>query len=124
MALNVNRVTLAGNIVRDPETRDAGEGSVTNFTIAVNRPKSDEADFVDIAAWNNIGKAVADYKKKGDPVFVEGALRIRSYEDNDGNRKYRTQIQATNVQFLPSKRDESGSSNDSSDNENFDDIPF
>lgn len=121
---NLNRVQQAGNLVRDPEVREVGDGKVTNFTIAVNRPKSDGVDFLDIAAWGAVGASVAEYKKKGDPVFVEGSIRVKDYEDQEGKKRYRYQIQASSVQFLPTRGENSGGNGGGNSETDVSDIPF
>jgi single-stranded DNA-binding protein len=82
-----NRVILAGNLSRDPEIKFTNEGvPVTNFELAVNRVRSKKegtVDFFDVTAWRELGEAVANHKRKGDPVLVEGRLQYRSWEAED-----------------------------------------
>jgi len=90
-----NHVILAGNLVRDPETRQAGSGEVTNATIAVNERDSDKAHFIDIASWD------AEVPGgKGDAVIVEGEFRTRSYE-KDGRKVYRQEVNCARVSGPP-----------------------
>ena len=73
--VSFNRVVLAGNLTRDPELRFTQEGvPVANFSIAVNRvrSKSEAVDFFNVSCWRELGERVANYKKKGDPIVVEG----------------------------------------------------
>jgi len=92
----VNLVILAGNLVRDPETRQAGSGEVTNATVAVNERDSDKAHFIDISLWD------ADIPGgKGDPVIVEGEFRTRSYENKEGRKVYKQEVNANRVSGLP-----------------------
>ena len=73
--VNFNRVILAGNMTRDPELRFTNDGiPVCSFGIAVNRvrSRSEEVDFFNISAWRELGETIANYKKKGDPILVEG----------------------------------------------------
>ena len=84
-----NRVVLAGNLTRDPELRFTQSGvPVANFGLAVNRvrSKNEEVDFFDVTAWRELGETVTNYKKKGDPILVEGRLQYRSWEANDDGR--------------------------------------
>jgi single-strand DNA-binding protein len=103
---NYNRVILAGNLTREPELRFVevdGEGvPVCSFGLAVNRvrSRSEEADFFDVSAWRELGETIANYKKKGDPILVEGRLQHRSWEAQDGSRRSKVDIVAENIQFL------------------------
>ena len=103
---NYNRVILAGNLTKDPELRFVevdGDGvSVCSFGIAVNRvrSRSEEVDFFDISAWRELGETIANYKKKGDPILVEGRLQYRTWEAQDGSKRSKVDVIADNVQFL------------------------
>ncbi len=145
--VNFNRVVLAGNLTRDPELRFTNNGiPVCQFGLAVNRvrSKSEEVDFFDITAWRELGETIANYKKKGDPILVEGKLQYRTWEAQDGSKRSKVDVVADNVQFLGGRGDAGGeggapaeggqrsragarqSSRDDVDlnEEDFDDIPF
>lgn len=144
--VSFNRVVLAGNLTRDPELRFTNNGiPVCQFGIAVNRvrSKSEEVDFFDITAWRELGETIANYKKKGDPILVEGKLQYRTWEAQDGSKRSKVDVVADNVQFLgrgegggeggaPSggdQRSRAGARPSSRDDvdlneEDFDDIPF
>ncbi len=101
--VSFNRVVLAGNLTRDPELRFTSNGiPVCDFGIAVNRvrSKSEEVDFFDITAWRELGETIANYKKKGDPILVEGKLQYRTWEAQDGSKRSKVDVVADNVQFL------------------------
>jgi single-strand DNA-binding protein len=101
--VNFNRVMLAGNLVRDPELRHTSNDiPVCSFSIAVNRVRSkDEAvDFFTISAWRELGETIAQYKKKGDPILVEGRLQYRTWEAEDGTKRSMVDVVADGVQFL------------------------
>ena len=101
--VSFNRVVLAGNLTRDPELRFTGGGiPVCEFGLAVNRvrSKNEEVDFFDITAWRELGETIANYKKKGDPILVEGRLQYRSWEAQDGSKRSKVDVVADNVQFL------------------------
>src|SRR5215218_11287099 len=103
--VSFNRVVLAGNLTRDPELRFTKEGvPVAGFGLAVNRvrSKSDEVDFFDVSAWRELGETIANYKKKGDPVLVEGRLQYRSWKAQDGSKRSKVDVVADNIQFLGS----------------------
>ena len=101
--VSFNRVILAGNLTRDPELRFTNDGvPVCSFGLAVNRvrSKSEEVDFFDISAWRELGETIATYKKKGDPILVEGRLQYRTWEAQDGSKRSKVDVVADNVQFL------------------------
>jgi single-strand DNA-binding protein len=103
---NYNRVILAGNLTKDPELRFVevdGEGiPICSFGLAVNRvrSRSEEVDFFDISAWRELGETIANYKKKGDPILVEGRLQYRTWEARDGSKRSKVDVVADTVQFL------------------------
>ncbi|MCA1838475.1 MAG: single-stranded DNA-binding protein [Actinobacteria bacterium] len=102
--VSFNRVVLGGNLTRDPELRFTQNGvPVCSFSIAVNRvrPKNSEAvDFFNVSAWRELGETVANYKKKGDPILVEGRLQYRSWQAQDGVKRSAVEVVADRVQFL------------------------
>ena len=105
-----NKVILMGNLTRDPEVRSTPSGqSVTAFGIASNRTytvggpggeKKEEVTFVDVDFWGRRGEVVAQYLKKGDPIFVEGRLTYRQWEDKDGNKRNKLSVTAENFEFI------------------------
>jgi single-strand DNA-binding protein len=115
--VSFNRVVLAGNLTRDPELRFTGGGvPVASFGLAVNRvrSKNDDVDFFDITAWRKLGETVTNYKKKGDPILVEGRLQYRTWEAQDGSKRSKVDVVADNIQFLAGKADGNGASSSSS----------
>ena len=101
-----NKCILIGRLTADPELKKAGETSVTNFTLAVDRPFKNnkgekETDFVRIVVFGKQAENVSEYLKKGRLATVEGRLQIRSYEDKEGAKKYVSEIIANNVIFMP-----------------------
>lgn len=113
----LNRVILIGRVTKDPELRYTSSGSpVLNMTIAVDRPFTNqqgerEADFIDVVVWNKQAENCANYLGKGRLVAVEGRLQIRSYEDNQGNRRRVAEVVANNVRFLPDGKNGGGRKN-------------
>jgi single-strand DNA-binding protein len=106
--VSFNRVILAGNLTRDPELRFTQSGTpVCGFGLAVNRvfSKNEEVDFFNVSAWRELGERVANYKKKGDPVLVEGRLQYRTWEAQDGSKRSAVDVVADNVQFLGGRAD-------------------
>ena len=101
--VSFNRVVLAGNLTRDPELRFTQEGvPVASFSIAVNRvrSKSEAVDFFNVSCWRQLGERVANYKKKGDPILVEGRLQYRTWQAPDGAKRSAVEVVADRVQFL------------------------
>jgi single-strand DNA-binding protein len=106
--VSFNRVILAGNLTRDPELRFTQSGTpVCGFGLAVNRvfSKNDEVDFFNVSAWRELGETIANYKKKGDPILVEGRLQYRTWEAQDGTKRRAVDVVADNVQFHRGRRD-------------------
>jgi single-strand DNA-binding protein len=113
--VSFNRVIIAGNLTRDPELRFTQGGiPVCDFGIAVNRvrSKNEEVDFFDVSAWRELGETIANYKKKGDPILLEGRLQYRTWEAQDGSKRSKVDVVADNVQFLgrPGDSDDGASS--------------
>jgi single-strand DNA-binding protein len=107
----LNHIVIMGRLVRDPEYRSTGSGiSVANFSVAVDRDFSGkdggekETDFIDCVAWRKTAEFVTKYMKKGSMVVVAGRLQIRSWTDNDGNKRRTAEVVADNVYFGESKR--------------------
>lgn len=99
--MSINRVVLLGNMTRDPELRRTGTGkAVTNFTLALNRYKSDDADFVDCVCWEKIAENTAQYCHKGSKVAVEGSIQTGSYVDKDGNNRKTVNVLCNRVEFI------------------------
>ena len=102
----MNRAFLVGNLTRDPELRKTqNDVSVCTFTIACNRRFTNangqrEADFLNIVVWRGQADNCYRYLKKGRRVAVSGSIQTRSYEGQDGNRRYVTEIVADEVEFL------------------------
>ncbi|EOD00033.1 single-stranded DNA-binding protein [Caldisalinibacter kiritimatiensis] len=103
----MNSVVLIGRLTRDPELRFLpGNGrAVATFTIAVDRPFTNaqgerEADFLRIVVWGRQAENCANYLGKGRLVGVQGRIQTRSYDTNQGDRRYVTEIVADRVQFL------------------------
>ena len=103
----MNKVILIGNLVRDLETRETPSGkTVANFSIAVNRPFSNDTDFFNITVWDKQAENCAKFLKKGSKVGIVGYLYNRSYEANDGTKRTVTEVNATEVEFLTPKQAE------------------
>lgn len=108
----LNKVLLIGNLTRDPELRSTPSGqSVANFGLATNRvwkdPQTGErreaAEFHNIVMWRRLAEIAGQYLRKGSKIFVEGRLQTRSWQDQNGNKRYTTEIVAENMQMLDRK---------------------
>lgn len=104
----INKAILFGNLTRDPELRAMPSGmNVCNFSIATNRvykdrdgKKQEQTDFHNVVVFGRQADTVNQYLKKGSSVYVEGRIQTRSWEQN-GEKKYRTEVVAETVQFGP-----------------------
>lgn len=98
----MNKVFIVGRLTRDPEHRTTPNGiSVTTFSVAVTRRMNrEESDFLNVVAWRGLADNCAKYLVKGQQVAVCGELRTRSYDAKDGTKRYVTEIQADDVEFL------------------------
>ena len=112
----LNHIVLMGRLVRDPELRRTQSGiPVASFRIAVDRDFGNretgerEADFIDVVAWRQTGEFVSKYFAKGRMAVVSGRLQMRSWTDNQGNKRTQAEVVADNVYFGDSKRDNDGS---------------
>lgn len=106
----MNNVVLIGRLTRDPELRYiAGSGTpVANFALAVDREFSGkdgkkETDFIDIQVWGKSAENCANYLGKGSMCAVQGSIRIDNYQDQEGNNRKATKVNANRVKFLDSK---------------------
>ena len=116
----MNKIMLIGRLVKDPELRYTQSGhAVANFTLAVNRRFANqsgerEADFINCQAWQKTAEFVANYFKKGQQMALEGRLQVRSYDDNNGQKRWVTEVVAEQIEFVGSKGNGSNSNNASS----------
>lgn len=114
----MNRITLIGNLTRDPESGQTQDGTnFTRFTIAVNRPFTNAAgervaDYFDIVTWRQLAERCAKYLFKGSKVGINGSVQRRQYEDRDGIKRTTFDVVADEVEFL-TPRSNSGQTNDS-----------
>jgi single-strand DNA-binding protein len=107
----VNKVIIIGNVGANPEVRYTPSGSaVANFNVATNEAWKDSngnqqerVEWHRIVAWGKLGEICGEYLKKGSHIYLEGRLRTRSWEDQNGNRRYTTEILASDIQMLDKK---------------------
>ena len=119
MSLNLNKVVLAGRMTADPELKQTPSGvSVLSFTIAVNRSyvskNSDQgerqADFINVVAWRNTAEFISKYFRKGSAICVSGSIQTRSWQDQQGQRRYATEVVADEATFVESRSESTSQS--------------
>ncbi|MGB5721141.1 MAG: single-stranded DNA-binding protein [Woeseiaceae bacterium] len=117
MARGINKVIIVGNLGQDPETRYMPSGSaVTNFTVATNESwkdkqtgeQKDRTEWHRVAMFNRLAEVAAEYLRKGSQVYIEGKLRTRKWQGQDGNDRYTTEIIADEMQMLGGRGDGGG----------------
>jgi single-strand DNA-binding protein len=109
---SVNKVILVGNLGKDPETRYATSGSaICNITLATSRQwkdkasgeKREETEWHRVVFYDRLAEIAGEYLKKGRPVYVEGRLKTRKWQDKEGQDRYTTEIVADEMQLLGSR---------------------
>ena len=134
----MNHVVLVGRLTRDVELKYIqGSGTpVANFAIAVDREFTGkdgkkETDFIDIQVWGKSAENCANYIGRGSLVAIQGSIRVDSYQDQEGNNRKMTRVNANRVQFLDSKKDKQennimpdGQFQNFQEVDDTDDIPF
>ena len=115
--LNLNKVVLAGRLTADLELKQTQSGiSVVSFTIAVNRKYSKEqqqTDFISVIAWRQTAEFISRYFKKGSAICLTGTIQTRSWQDQQGQKRYATEIVADEAMFVDSKSDNQPAENGS-----------
>lgn len=118
---NVNKVILIGNVTRDPEVKFTPKGSaVTDVSLAINRnytldngEKREETTYVDVELWGRLAEIAGEYAKKGRPIYIEGRLRMDSWEDKtSGQKRSRMKVVGENLQLLGGRPSGSGGGGD------------
>ena len=110
---NLNKCMIIGRLGADPEMRYTANGSaVTNFNVATSRQyttadgeRRDETEWFSVVTWNRLAEICSQYLAKGREVYVDGRMQTRSWEGQDGQRRYKTELIAENVQFLGGRQD-------------------
>ncbi len=115
MAKDFNQAIVMGNLTRDPELRTTPNGqSVTSFAVATNRSwndasgeRRDEVEYHEVVAWGKLAELVSNYLSKGRRVLVVGRLQTRSWDGQDGAKRQRTEIVASDITFVDRAGDNS-----------------
>ena len=116
----MNKAILIGRLTRDPEMRTTTSGiNSTTFTVAVSRNYTSqsgerETDFINCVAWRKQAENVKNYLSQGSQVAIDGRIQTRSYDGEDGKKRYVTEVVADNVEFLGTKGSNTNSNNNSS----------
>ncbi len=119
----LNKAILIGRLTRDPDVKYLQNGTpVASFTLAIdrtfkNKDGQKEADFIPVVAWRKTAELCGKYLAKGSQVAVSGRIQTRSYDANDGSKRYVTEVVADEVHFIGSKSD--SPRNNYGDNDNF-----
>ncbi len=125
----MNKVFLIGRLTRDPELRYTGSNiPVATFSLAVNRTFANqsgerEADFINIVVWRKQAENVKNYLSQGSQVAIDGRIQTRSYDDQEGKKRYVTEVVADNVEFLGTKSSNQNNNNNNH-NENSEPTPY
>ncbi|MBQ4558388.1 MAG: single-stranded DNA-binding protein [Clostridia bacterium] len=107
----MNKVILIGNLTKDPELTTTNNGvSVCRFTLAISRRYANaegerETDFINVVVWRNLADNCHKFLKKGSKTAVVGNIQTRSYDANDGTKRYVTEVVAEEVEFISTKSD-------------------
>ncbi len=114
----MNKVVLMGRLTKDPEVRytQTNNTLVASFSLAVNRRfakqgEERQADFINVVAWSKTGEFCSKYFKKGQQVGIIGRIQTRSWDDDQGQKHYATEVVAEEAYFADSKKENSGDSN-------------
>jgi single-strand DNA-binding protein len=130
MGRGLNKVMLIGNLGRDPEMRYTPSGKpVTSFSLAVNRnwvsadgERRDETEWFNVVAWGSLAEICNQHLSKGQKVYVEGRLQTRSWEDENGQKHFRTEVVANEMVILTGRPEQLESLNSTEISTS--DIPF
>ena len=104
----LNKVMLMGNVGKDPDIRTANGDKVANFTLATTYKSGDKSstEWHNIVIWGRLAEVIEKYVRKGTPLYVEGTIRTRSWDDAQGVKRYTTEIVAHGLQLLGGKAQE------------------
>ena len=114
-SLNLNKVVLCGRMTADPELKTTASGiAVVSFTLAVNRryqskgadgAQAQQADFINVVAWRQTAEFISRYFRKGSALCITGSIQTRSWQDQQGQKRYATEVVADEAMFVDSKNE-------------------
>ena len=108
----LNKVILMGRFTRDPELKSTPQGvSTCSFSLAVDRNfvregEERKADFINCVAWRQTAEFISKYFKKGSMVALEGSIQTRTWDDQDGKKRYATEVIVSQIYFAESKKED------------------
>lgn len=122
----VNKVILVGRVGNDPEIKYAGNGNaIANFSLATSEKwkdkdgqKQEKTEWHKIVAFGRQAEVIGEYIKKGSQLYIEGSIQTRSWDDNDGNKRYTTEITLKMMEMLGGKSDSGGDNSGSGNSGN------
>lgn len=128
----MNTVQLLGRMVKDPDINVTSNTTVAKFTLAVNRFKKGEADFINCVAFGKTAENIANFFFKGNQIAVKGRIQTGSYDAQDGTKRYTTDVVVEGFDFIDGNKKENNTSSDENLNDSLmeemggvnDDIPF
>lgn len=122
--MSVNKVILLGNLGKDPEVRTLENGAkVVKFPLATsesykdrNGNRVDRTEWHNVVLWRGLADIAEKFLRKGNPVYIEGKIRTRSWDDKDGNKRYITEIEADNLSLVGGRKDDSSGAGNNGNN--------
>ncbi len=116
--LNLNKVVLGGRLTADPELKQTQSGvSVTSFSIAINRrfsrnsEQGEQTDFINLVAWRQTAEFITKYFRKGSAICVTGSIQTRSWQDQQGQKRYATEVVVDEAMFVDSRNESNNAQN-------------
>ena len=125
----MNKAILLGRLTKDPEVKYTQSGkAVASFTLAIDRRKGangeKQADFIACVAWEKLAETIGNYCGKGQQIAVEGRIQSRSYDAQDGSKRYVTEVVVQSMEFCGKKSDNGGHAAESAASDYDEEIPF
>lgn len=128
----MNTVQLLGRMVKNPDINVTSNTTVAKFTLAVNRFKKGEADFINCVAFGKVAENIANFFFKGNQIAIKGRIQTGSYDAQDGTKRYTTDVIVEGFDFIDGNKKENANSDDENINDNLmeemggddGDIPF
>jgi single-strand DNA-binding protein len=125
--LNLNKVILGGGLTSDVELKQTPQGiAVCSFSVAVNRKtkqgEDQKADFINCQAWRSTAEFISKFFKKGSSICLVGSIQTRSWNDNNGNKRYATEVIADEAYFVDSKAENDAPSFQTQPTPNFEEV--
>ena len=120
----MNKLTIIGNLTRDPETRTTQMGkNVCTFTVAVNKRNRDQVpDYFRVSAWGKLGESCQNYLAKGRKVCVVGQVSVNAYTANNGENRASLEVFAEDVEFLSAKGESAPNDHPAANNNGYEDV--